>query len=380
MGVSKLDILYRRLLLTKLFIRGWGRPEDLKRLFEFRKMIGNRERCQNLVSSDYPVHIDKIEEQSDCKILDGHFVSPMAHYVPDIMPIESIIARFQFIVPKEWNSKYRPVCIHLAGTGDHMASLAVSNWPKPMPLIPCLSWSTASGVFTTGVLSKSINWRELEKQYYTQTVYEEEIIHMLEYCGTDSFKMGQEFVKHFASSADKLTNLNLVSRTLNLDITNQVVSQKPADCHNSSKTCVSATSERLLLQDTSKIECFNQTLSTSKSSYTSCNPQSYHLLSKEQRRTNLRKEPLIFMKGVMDECTHVANFSVPVDPSLIIVVQAKEDAYIPRTGVRSLQEIWPGCEIRYLEGGHISAYLFKQGLFRQAIYDAFERFLHKYAN
>ncbi|XP_023073347.1 protein ABHD18 isoform X4 [Piliocolobus tephrosceles] len=380
MGVSKLDILYRRLLLTKLFIRGWGRPEDLKRLFEFRKMIGNRERCQNLVSSDYPVHIDKIEEQSDCKILDGHFVSPMAHYVPDIMPIESVIARFQFIVPKEWSSKYRPVCIHLAGTGDHMASLAVSNWPKPMPLIPCLSWSTASGVFTTGVLSKSINWRELEKQYYTQTVYEEEIIHMLEYCGTDSFKMGQEFVKCFTSSTDKLTKLNLVSRTLNLDITNQVVSQKPADCHNSSKTSVSATSEGLLLQDTSKMKCFNQTLSTNKSSSTSCNPQSYHLLSKEQRRNNLRKESLIFMKGVMDECTHVANFSVPVDPSLIIVVQAKEDAYIPRTGVRSLQEIWPGCEIRYLEGGHISAYLFKQGLFRQAIYDAFERFLQKYAN
>ncbi|XP_050647992.1 protein ABHD18 isoform X3 [Macaca thibetana thibetana] len=400
MGVSKLDILYRRLLLTKLFIRGWGRPEDLKRLFEFRKMIGNRERCQNLVSSDYPVHIDKIEEQSDCKILDGHFVSPMAHYVPDIMPIESVIARrsslknvsdlfvmggalvLESAALLHWLERegYGPLGMTGISMGGHMASLAVSNWPKPMPLIPCLSWSTASGVFTTGVLSKSINWRELEKQYYTQTVYEEEIIHMLEYCGTDSFKMGQEFVKCFTSSADKLTNLNLVSRTLNLDITNQVVSQKPADCHNSSKTSVSAISEGLLLQDTSKMKCFNQTLSTNKSSYTSCNPQSYHRLSKEQRRNNLRKESLIFMKGVMDECTHVANFSVPVDPSLIIVVQAKEDAYIPRTGVRSLQEIWPGCEIRYLEGGHISAYLFKQGLFRQAIYDAFERFLHKYAN
>ncbi|XP_005386791.1 PREDICTED: uncharacterized protein C4orf29 homolog isoform X3 [Chinchilla lanigera] len=409
MGVSKLDILYRRLLLTKLFIRGWGRPEDLKRLFEFRKMIGNRERCQNLVSSDYPVYIDKIEEQSDCKILDGHFVSPMAHYVPNIMPAESVIARFQFIVPKEWNSKYRPVCIHLAGTGDHhywrrrtlmarpmikearmaslllenpyygcrkpkdqvrsslknvsdlfvmggalvlesaallhwleregygplgmtgismgghMASLAVSNWPKPMPLIPCLSWSTASAVFTT----------------------------------TDSFKMGQDFVKRFPSSADKL-----VSRSLNLDMTNQVVSQQPAECQTSSKTSLSATSEGLLLQDASKIDCLNQTLSTNKSNYTSYNPQSYQVVSKEQRRNNLQKESLIFMKGVMDECTHVANFSVPVDPSLIIVVQAKEDAYIPRTGVRSLQEIWPGCEIRYLEGGHISAYLFKQGLFR----------------
>ncbi|KAM5255163.1 protein ABHD18 isoform 2-T2 [Ctenodactylus gundi] len=430
MGVSKLDILYRRLLLTKLFIRGWGRPEDLKRLFEFRKVIGNRERCQNLVSSDYPVYIDKIEEQSDCKILDGHFVSPMAHYVPGIMPVESVTARFQFIVPKEWNSKYRPVCIHLAGTGDHhywrrrtlmarpmikearmaslllenpyygcrkpkdqirsslknvsdlfvmggalvlesaallhwleregygplgmtgismgghMASLAVSNWPKPMPLIPCLSWSTASGVFTT----------------------------------TDSFKMGQEFVKRFPSSADKLTNFNLVSRSLNLDITDQVVSSKPSEYQNSRKASGNATSEGLLLQDSSKMECLNQTLSTNKSCYSSYSSQSYHLRSSEQRRNSLQKESLIFMKGVMDECTHVANFSVPVDPSLIIVVQAKEDAYIPRTGVRSLQEIWPGCEIRYLEGGHISAYLFKQGLFRQAIYDAFERFLHKYAN
>ncbi|OBS74750.1 hypothetical protein A6R68_14703, partial [Neotoma lepida] len=297
MGVSKLDILYRRLLLTKLFIRGWGRPEDLKRLFEFRKMIGNRERCQNLVSSDYPVHIDKVEEQSDCKILDGHFVSPMAHYVPGIMPIESVIARFQFIVPKEWNSRYRPVCIHLAGTGDH----------------------------------------------------------------TDSFKMGHEFMKHFPSSADKLTNLNLVSRTLNLDMTDQVVSSKHAECQNSGKTSISSTSKGRLLQDTTKMECLNQTLSTNKSRYASYNPQSFHLLSREQKRNNLQKESLIFMKGVMDECTHVANFSV--DPSLIIVVQAKEDAYIPRTGVRSLQEIWPGCEIRYLEGGHISAYLFKQGLF-----------------
>ncbi|KAK2494118.1 hypothetical protein MC885_003181 [Smutsia gigantea] len=417
MGVSKLDILYRRLLLTKLFIRGWGRPEDLKRLFEFRKVIGNRERCQTLVSSDYPVYIDKIEQQSDCKILDGHFVSPMAHYVPDIMPTESVIARFQFIVPKEWNSKYRPVCIHLAGTGDHhywrrrtlmarpmikearMASLLsslknvsdlfVMGGALVLESAALLHWLEREGYGPLGmtgismgghgVLSKSINWRELEKQYYTQTVYEEEIIHMLEYCGTDSFKMGQEFVKHFPISADKLTNLNLVSRTLNLDMTDQVVSQKPSECQKSSKTSISATSG-LLLQDPSKMECFNRTLSTNRSSYTNCSPQSYHLLRKELRRNNLQKESLIFMKGVMDECTHVANFSVSVDPSLIIVVQAKEDAYIPRTGVRSLQEIWPGCEIRYLEGGHISAYLFKQGLFRRAIYDAFERFLHKYAH
>uniref|UniRef100_A0A803YQC1 Abhydrolase domain containing 18 n=1 Tax=Meleagris gallopavo TaxID=9103 RepID=A0A803YQC1_MELGA len=144
MGVSKLDVLYRKLLLTKLFIRGWGKPEDLKRkvnrlfllyhssvlaiqiccfslirIFEFRKIIGNREKCQTLVSKDYPVFIDKVEEQSDCKILEGHFISPLAHYVPGILPVESLVARFQFITPRRWNGKHRPVCIHLAGTGDH---------------------------------------------------------------------------------------------------------------------------------------------------------------------------------------------------------------------------------------------------------------------
>ncbi|XP_064366779.1 protein ABHD18 [Dromaius novaehollandiae] len=106
MGVSKLDVLYRKLLLTKLFIRGWGKPEDLKRIFEFRKIIGNREKCQKLISKDYPVFIDKVEEQSDCKILEGHFISPLAHYVPGILPVESLIARRKItILPRRAGHK-----------------------------------------------------------------------------------------------------------------------------------------------------------------------------------------------------------------------------------------------------------------------------------
>ncbi|XP_061441057.1 protein ABHD18 isoform X6 [Rhineura floridana] len=275
---------------------------------------------------------------------------------------------------------YGPLGMTGISMGGHMASLAVSNWAKPLPLVPCLSWSTASGVFTTGVLSKAVNWRELEKQYYTQSVYEEEIIQMLEYCGTDSFKMGQDFVKNSPGSVDSLSNLDLNSNTVNLDTRNNVLSVEAGHCLSSSKTTLSASAEGLLVQEASKMHCINQTFSTSSSSNKDFTNEQKNLISGKSDR--LQRESLRFMKGVMDECTHVANFSVPVDPTLIIVVQAKEDAYIPRTGVRSLQEIWPGCEIRYLDGGHISAYLFKQGLFRlgikQAIYDAFERFLQKY--
>lgn len=32
----------------------------LDRIFEFRKIIGNREKCQSLVLRDYPVHINKV--------------------------------------------------------------------------------------------------------------------------------------------------------------------------------------------------------------------------------------------------------------------------------------------------------------------------------
>ncbi|TKS71973.1 Protein ABHD18 [Collichthys lucidus] len=434
MGVSRLDVFYRRLLLTKLFIGGWGKPEDLKRIFEFRKIIGDREKCKSLVPKDYPVYLNKTEDHTDCQIHDGFFISPLEHLVPGILPPEAVKARFQFIVPKRWQ-KNRPVCIHLAGTGDHffwrrrtlmarpmikeagmaslllenpyyilllsfhmrsclknvsdlfvmggalilestvllhwleregywplgmtgismggyMASLAVTNWPKPIPLVPCLSWSTASSVFTTGVLSKAVNWTELEKQYAINLVYEEEIIKLLEYCGADSFKMGPGHVE----------NVDCLEHLLGLS------GQDRASVVQNSKAGGEAEARRGLMIGGPEGCRAGDTL------YTLDIPSLRFMINNILHgkkmdtakccRPSLHRESISFMKGVMDECTHMANFSVPVDTSLIIVVQAKEDAYIPRTGVLSLQEIWPGCEVRYLNGGHISAYLFKQNVFR----------------
>ncbi|XP_061690150.1 protein ABHD18 isoform X2 [Syngnathoides biaculeatus] len=446
MGLSRLDVFYRRLLLGKLFIGGWGKPEDLKRIFEFRKIIADRERCRSLVPKDYPVYINKTERETDCYIHDGFFISPLENLVPGILPTEAVKARFQFIVPKRWQGN-RPVCIHLAGTGDHffwrrrtlmarpmvkeagmaslllenpyygyrkpkdqlrsclknvsdlfvmggalilessvllhwlesegyspvgmtgismggyMSSLAVTNWPKPIPLIPCLSWSTASSVFTTGVLSKAVNWSELEKQYAINSVYEEEIIKLLEYCGADSFKMSQDFVKCSSGRGDSFDHLLDQPR-------GDTVSM---DC--SSRTGGKAEigpglwiGEGMVTDKLDILSSVDNTKTRLDSLPRGFQAKKWLTGTKEDSakicRPSLHNESISFMKGVMDEFTHMANFSVPVDTSLIIVVQAKEDAYIPRAGVLSLQEIWPGCEIRYLNGGHISAYLFKQNIFR----------------
>lgn len=84
------------------------------------------------------------------------------------------------------------------------------------------------------------------------------------------------------------------------------------------------------------------------------------------------------MCGIMDECTHLKNFEVPIDTGLIIAVCARDDAYVPRDGCMSLEKIWPGVEIRYIDAGHVTAYLLHQKVFRSTIVEAFDRSLKKY--
>jgi hypothetical protein len=70
------------------------------------------------------------------------------------------------------------------------------------------------------------------------------------------------------------------------------------------------------------------------------------------------------MRGIMDECTHLQNFDIPVDTELIIAVCAKDDAYVPRDDCVGLEQIWPKAEIRFVDTGHVGAYVLYQKMFR----------------
>lgn len=84
--------------------------------------------------------------------------------------------------------------------------------------------------------------------------------------------------------------------------------------------------------------------------------------AEEQKKRD--KEAVWFMRGIMDECTHLKNFSVPYDTSLIISICAKSDGYVPREGCSHLEDIWPGATVRYLDTGHVGAYIWHQKVFR----------------
>lgn len=534
MTLNRLDQIYRSILLSKYFVKGWGKPENLKRLFKFRKVVSTRETCFQLVPEEYPVTILKEEVMSDYRLLEGHFRTPFVQHLPGLLPEEAEMARFQAIFPKNWSSDcYKPVCIHLAGTGDHhfwrrrtfvakpvlkeagigavilenpfygsrkpkdqvrsvlhnvsdifvmggclimeclvlfhwleklgcgplgvtglsmgghMASLAATAWPKPLVLVPCLSWSTASGVFTEGVLSGAINWKLLESQYKSDKVYQAEIEKMVTIIEDDAFMAGQEFAKNYPRS---MTHVNLPTNqttsstpTVNNDNSGNINASARVPVDDNSQTLENTLDIGKYKTDMQKMTADNNDLnnivnksdvasegsssapSTSKEDNdvttpamktssstlknigglfkvnTKTGPNNKDVATplgaearrdllqvlneklgissnaKKNRSLNWREhEALHFMRGIMDECTHLRNFSTPVDTSLIIAVCARDDGYVPREGVTNLADIWPGAEVRYLDAGHVSAFLLHQKVFRTAIIDAFERAKIKY--
>ncbi|XP_034244711.1 protein ABHD18 isoform X2 [Thrips palmi] len=516
MTYSSLDQIYRSILLSKYFVKGWGKPDNLKRLFEFRKIISNRDLCYNLIPKDYPIVIDKDEVWSDYRVLEGHFRSPLDVQLPNIMPEEVKRAHFQIVLPTKWQEEnYKPMCLHLAGTGDHyfwkrrnfmckpllreagiggmilespfygsrkpqdqvrsnlhnvsdifvmggclmleslvlfnwceqqglgplgvtglsmgghMASLAATNWPKPMVLVPCLSWSTASGVFTQGVMSGAIPWDILKYQYFSDDVYREEIRKMVTIIDDDAFKAGKHFVQKYSDDTNDLTNLQPSPRIegelfspkkfVNNQDSNKSDPQEADKCplmdqdDLSAEKTVDALAQSFAAMSSSIDEETDSksgkeirkeelgkdildSLSDSKFKMLTFKVKTSDEQSPEVKREledyQLRKvigrklpfsilglksssvrdrEAIQFMRGIMDECTHLKNFSVPVDTSLIIAICATEDGYVPRDGVTHLADVWPGAEVRYINTGHVGAYILHQAAFRRAIKDAFLR-------
>ena len=87
------------------------------------------------------------------------------------------------------------------------------------------------------------------------------------------------------------------------------------------------------------------------------NTASFHLRPQRIRRHNVHRGTFEFMRRLMDECTHLANYSPPIDTSLIVVPVGAHDLYYPRDHVMDLRRIWPHCEVRMLDTSHVKGYI-----------------------
>ena len=87
--MSYFDVIFRRLILTQSFTRGWGNPSHLELLSASRRRVKKREECLKLVPpetvKDNTVQIVKQETRGDRHYIHGKFVSPMATHFPNMV-------------------------------------------------------------------------------------------------------------------------------------------------------------------------------------------------------------------------------------------------------------------------------------------------------
>jgi pimeloyl-ACP methyl ester carboxylesterase len=69
----------------------------------------------------------------------------------------------------------------------------------------------------------------------------------------------------------------------------------------------------------------------------------------------------------------VARQPPPVRPDLAVLVAARDDGIVPPASAQALHAHWPGSELRWVEGGHVSAWLLRRDAFAAAAIDAMRR-------
>uniref|UniRef100_A0A9J2P7A9 AB hydrolase-1 domain-containing protein n=2 Tax=Ascaris TaxID=6251 RepID=A0A9J2P7A9_ASCLU len=77
----------------------------------------------------------------------------------------ALMAECNFLLKWAKQMGYCPLGLCGVSMGGHMVSLACTNSPDPVAVVPCLSWTTAAPVFVEGALSGAIPWETLTMEF-----------------------------------------------------------------------------------------------------------------------------------------------------------------------------------------------------------------------
>jgi len=371
MAVSRLDHIYRSVLLTKFFTRGWGKPNHLEQIIKLRKVIGRRETNEEYLKTPASViKITKEEQQEDAVLLSGEFNSPILRFLDDdIIPPEVQTSHFQAILPKAWTSQseqFRPLVLQFAGTGDHY------YWRRRgLMAVPMLR---ERGVGSIIIENPYYGLRKPRKQLRSSLFYVSDLFIM----GAALILESQVLMKWCQEQGYSPLVFHGIS------MGGHMASLSAAACHHpvGLVPCLAATSGSVtfcqgVMSGAINWKQLEQQLSKDPDYLTKVWPLVH---SPENYPHPEKLTASHFMRCLMDECTHIANYSSPVDTELVDMVTAEYDAYQPGHGVTPPETLYPGCRSTVISEGHIRSYLLYQNVFRQAIYRVIDRMLDKYKN
>eukprot|EP01137_Pigoraptor_chileana_P012147 Opistho-2@64176 len=355
---SSLDRIFRQFVMrTRFFQDGFGTVEEINRILTLRAWaFSSRENLRSLVAPRHPVVIEKSETFRDCRIMSGRLQSPLTECLPGALPRESETAHFELILPKVPQER-QPICIHFGGTGDHYF------WRRRMFLAkPLLAQGIGSIILENpyyGVRKPAQQYRsslrQLNHLFVMGASLVLESVALFQWCekqgygpfGVTGISMGG----HMASLAAGAWHEPLA-----------IV------------PCMSAsTAAAVFIKGVMRHACAWKELSEQLKDGRPDLRQLLAAAAPNSPPSSVHEETVVLMRYLLDEATSLRNFLVPVTTKSTIFVVARHDAYVPPESTERMLQLWPGSELRYVDGGHVSSFFLRQGDFRRAITDAFAR-------
>jgi pimeloyl-ACP methyl ester carboxylesterase len=321
---SLLDRMYARYSNRRLFFRqGWGDMGLLKGL----SPDWLQERAQAKISISW----DKEENANGIRIRQGRFAIP---FEAKGFPPESGTAYMEMILPTDENGR-PPVCLHLAATGDE-------------------GFKRRRKALALPLAKRGIGSLILENPYYGKRRPPGQHSKMLK-CVSDLILMGSAALTEgrvllawLCREGYSRTGVSGISMGGHMAALIGALSPEPVAI----APCIAPHSPSAVFLD------------GVLSRYCAWNALNNGHHGPEEARE--------FMTGLLD-IMDIRRYPPPQAPAAACLVAARSDAYIPLESAAKLHRHWPGASLRWLEGGHVGAFLFHRGVFTETIVQAFSR-------
>ncbi|CAA7407981.1 unnamed protein product [Spirodela intermedia] len=331
-------LVHRNRLTTPFFSRGWG-GSKLDLLESMIKQLFPEIICQETPSLVQPLWRTVWESRNSC-LREGVFRTPCSEELMSALPPESLNARVAFLAPKFVQPQKMACVVHLAGTGDH-------SFERRLRLGGPL-------------LKDNIATMVLESPFYGQRRPRLQRGAKL-LCVSDLLLLGRATIEEARSLLHWLETEAGFGKT-------GVCGLSMGGVHAAMVGSLHPTPVATL-----------PFLSPHSAEVAFCEGILKHATAWEALREDATQAATMTLEQVRERMrsvlslTDVTRFPVPKIPQAVIFVAATDDGYIPRHSVMELQKAWPGSEVRWVTGGHVSSFLFHNDAFRKAIIDSLDR-------
>jgi hypothetical protein len=336
-------LMHRLRLAPPFFSKGWGGPQ-----LELLEQLIRQNFSQGLVqvSSQHwpppsirPAWKTLWESRNAC-LREGTFLTPCDAMLREVLPCESHTTRVRMLSPRHTPAHQTACVVHLAGTGDH-------GFERRLRLgAPLLKQNIATMVLESPFYGK----RRPPLQSGSRLL-----------CVSDLLLLGRATIEE--------------ARTLLYWMQNEIGFNKLGVC-GLSMGGVHAAMVGSLHPTPVAILPF---LTPHSAAVAFCEGILQHgtawevLMRDKLLSGTMTREQVVERMRTVLALTDVTRFPLPKNPSAVIFVAATDDGYVPDHSALKLQKAWPGSEVRWVRGGHVSSYLLHNKTFQTAIRDGLDR-------